>query len=377
MNTVRTQVHFLKSHRAVLRAFRTGVSLHSHTEFSREELSSLRRHLERMPVVSHFLRLEVEAYQARNGRPLDFSVAYWRGPLDPCSAHRLEASQIERLDLPAIVSLTDHDNIDAGLRLRCEDSFGDAPISVEWTVPFEQSYFHLGVHNLDEEQAPALMRRIAAYTQAPEAHDLGGLLEELGADRKVLIVFNHPLWDMAGHGSDATLGAATRFLQTYGGRIHALEINGLRSWEENMGVAHLAQESGHPLVSGGDRHGLEPNAAINLTRAVNFAQFAEEIREERTSDIAILPQYDEPLYLRHLLTAWDAIREHPELARECWLGRVFVRQKDGTEQPLSKVWPEGAPRWIDPCLNVVGVLASAPFRTIGRLANLADVSAML
>ena len=35
---------------------------------------------------------------------------------------------------------------------------------------------------------------------------------------------------------------------------------------------------------------------------------------------------------------------------------------------------EGAPRWIDPCLSVIGVLASAPFRAVGRLANLADVS---
>jgi glycosyltransferase involved in cell wall biosynthesis len=35
MNPVRTQIHNLKAHRPVLRAFRTGVSLHSHTEFSR------------------------------------------------------------------------------------------------------------------------------------------------------------------------------------------------------------------------------------------------------------------------------------------------------------------------------------------------------
>jgi hypothetical protein len=47
------------------------------------------------------------------------------------------------------------------------------------------------------------------------------------------------------------------------------------------------------------------------------------------------------------------------------------------ERPLSQLWTKGAPRWIDPCLNVIGVLASAPFRTVGRLANLADVSAML
>ena len=377
MNPVRTQIHFLPSHRSVLRAFRTGVSLHSHTELSQEELSGLPRHLERMPVVSHFLRKEIERYRAKTGQPVDFSRAYWRGPLDAHSAHELEKRQIELLDLPAIVSLTDHDNIDAGLQLRAEGIVADAPVSVEWTVPFEPTYFHVGIHNMAADCGPALMQRMASVTRQPSAQALGELLEELDADPSVLIVFNHPLWDMRGIGHEYTVATAERFLKMYGQRLHALEINGLRCWRENLGVVHLAQESGHPVVSGGDRHGLEPNATINLTRAANFAQFAREIREERTSDIAILPQYGEPLYLRHLLTAWDAVREHPQLERQRWIARVFIRCEDGIERPLSHVWTEGAPRWIDPCLNVIGLLASTPMRTVGRLANLADVSVML
>ena len=208
----------------------------------------------------------------------------------------LRENRSKRLDLPAIVSLTDHDNIDAGLQLRSEGIVSDAPVSVEWTVPFEQTYFHIGVHNMDAQQAPSDHAPDGGSTRGePGSEALGQFLEDLDADRSVLIVFNHPLWDMAGIGHGLTLAAATRFLKIYGPRIHALEINGLRSWPENMGVVHMAQESGHPVVSGGDRHGLEPNATINLTRAVNFAQFAQEIREERTSDIAILPQYGEPL----------------------------------------------------------------------------------
>ena len=374
MNPARTRIHFLPPHRSVLRAFRSGVSLHSHTDFSREELSSLPRHLERMPVVSNFLRWEIEQYRARTGRTVDFSRAYWRGPLHPRSAHELERKQIEALGLPAIVSLTDHDNVDAGLLLRSEGIVSDALVSVEWTVPFELTYFHIGVHNIAAEHAASLMSLMTTYRQQPELPELGQMLEVLDADPGVLVVLNHPLWDMAGIGRYLTLATVRQFLRTFGLRIHALEINGLRSWEENLGVVHLAQESGHPIVSGGDRHGLEPNATINLTRAMNFAEFAEEIREERTSDIAILPQYGEPLYLRHLLTAWDAVREHPQLERPRWIARVFVRCEDGTEQPLSSIWPKGAPPWIDPCLNVIGVLASAPFRAVGRLANFADVS---
>jgi hypothetical protein len=377
MNRVRTEIHFPQSHRSVIRAFRTGVSLHSHTEFSQEELSGLPRHLERMPVVSHFLRRELERYRVSNGRAVDFSLAYWRGPLGARSAHDLERKQIEQLDLPAIVSLTDHDNIDAGLQLQTENIIGDVPVSIEWTVPFENTYFHIGVHNMEPLQARSIMTRMAAFTRNSNAKALGEFLEDLEADRSVLIVFNHPLWDMAGIGHDVTLATATRFLTMFGPRIHALEINGLRSWPENMAVIQLAKEFNQPVVSGGDRHGLEPNATINLTRAANFAQFAYEIREERTSDIAMLPQYGEPLCLRHLLTAWDAVREHPELERQRWIARVFIRCDDGVDRPLSQLWTEGAPGWIDPCLNVIGVLASAPFRTVGRLASLADVSAML
>jgi hypothetical protein len=42
------------------------------------------------------------------------------------------------------------------------------------------------------------MQRLAAYTHQPCAEVLGQLLEELHADRSVLIILNHPLWDMAG-----------------------------------------------------------------------------------------------------------------------------------------------------------------------------------
>jgi hypothetical protein len=170
---------------------------------------------------------------------------------------------------------------------------------------------------------------------------------------------------------------ARQFLKAYSRYIHAIEINGLRPWNENMGAVRLAEDAGSAVVSGGDRHGFEPNANVNLTRATTFAEFVDEIRGERSSDIAILPQYGEPLLLRHLLAAWDAAREHPQLdTRRRWTSRVFVLDNDGVEQPLSRVWAKGAPRWIDPCLNVIGLLASAPVRTAGRLAGLGVRSAV-
>jgi hypothetical protein len=369
MGQSRTQVYFLPADGSVTRAFRTGVSLHSHTEHSQERLGDLPRYLERMPVVAQFLQWERKRYHAKTGRAMDFSRAYWRGPLCAHSAHDVESRQIENLGLRAIVSLTDHDNIDAGLLLQ-HSATREVPISLEWTVPFGQSYFHLGVHNLEPARSISWMQALADYTREPRPAVLNHLLEALDGDPNVLIVLNHPLWDMAGIGSPQTYALAKQFLRMYGHKIHALEINGLRSWQENLGAVSLAKESDHPVVAGGDRHGLEPNATINLTRAGTFREFATEIRVERSSDIAVLPQYKEPLAFRHLLTAWDAVRDHPKFAdKQHWEARVFVLCDDGIERPLSAVWKKGAPAWIDPCLNVVGLLASPPVRTAARLAS--------
>jgi hypothetical protein len=375
MGQARTQVYFLPADRSVTRVFRTGVSLHSHTEHSQERLDDLPRYLERMPVVAQFLQWERNRYHAGTGRTLDFSRAYWRGPLSARSAHKVERLQIEGLGLRAIVSLTDHENIEAGLSLQEGHAIGEIPVSVEWTVPYERAYFHLGIHNLDPAQAISWMEALAQYTRQPEPATLGHLLEALNGDPGILIVLNHPLWDMAGIGSTSTIALVKQFLRTYGHYIHALEINGLRSWPENLGAVSLAKESDHPVVAGGDRHGLEPNATINLTRAAKFNEFATEIRVERSSDIAVLPQYKEPLAFRHLLTAWDAVREHPQFVeKQRWVARVFVLCDDGIERPLSAVWKKGAPAWIEPCLNVVGLLASPPVRTAARLASQATGS---
>jgi hypothetical protein len=59
----------------------------------------------------------------------------------------------EKLGLRALVSLSDHDNIEAGLRLQMLERTKRAPISVEWSVPYDQTVFHVGVHNLPVTRA--------------------------------------------------------------------------------------------------------------------------------------------------------------------------------------------------------------------------------
>lgn len=105
-----SNVSFLWRNAECARPFRTGVCLHGHTMHSEECLSFLPRYLHRVPGVS-----QVVSRYERGSRPtVDFSRAYWTPPLNPVSALRLEREQITKLGLQALVSLTDHDTIEAG-----------------------------------------------------------------------------------------------------------------------------------------------------------------------------------------------------------------------------------------------------------------------
>src|SRR5215475_8886803 len=152
--------------------FQTGICLHGHTMHSEECLSFLPRYLHHVPGIS-----QIVTYYERVRR-VDFARAWWTPPLTPASALQLEREQIAKLGLRPIVSLTDHDNIEAGLALGVTHDSSDTPVSVEWTVPYERTFFHLGIHNLPRNQAPAWMRAMAAYTAAPREAALPELLDE-------------------------------------------------------------------------------------------------------------------------------------------------------------------------------------------------------
>lgn len=287
-------------------------------------------------------------YEARTGKRPDFSAAYWTPPLPARDAFELERNEIEDgLGLHGIVSLTDHDTIAAGCELRSRGF--EIPISVEWTVPFADTFFHLGVHNLPVGAASDMMAALARYTARPAETVLRELLARLDAESGVLIVLNHPLWDQAEIGKERHTTILRQFLHVAADRIHAVELNGLRSWQENRNAADLAGDLDRPLISGGDRHGCEPNAVINLTNAATFAEFADEVRSG-CSHVLFLPSYREPLGLRIVQTLFDVLHYSRDQAeRERWTDRVFYTRHDGEFVTLSSVWAGGGPavvRWF-------------------------------
>lgn len=324
-------------------AFRRGVSLHSHTSHSRETLDFIPRFAAACPPVRAMLTRYEARYRRIHGRDLDYFSAWWTPPLGPREALAVERGQIEEYGLPALVSITDHDNIEAPLLLRVLSESRDTPIGVEWTVPWGGTFFHLGVHNLPARRATERMAAMARFTAAPHEPDLDGLLDWLAEDPETLIVFNHPYWDEKGTGQLWHNTVAERFLQRYKPWLHALELNGLRPWAENRRTLDLAVASHVCAISGGDRHTCEPNALLNLTMAGTFSEFVEEIRLERVSHIAVMPQYREPLTGRVLTAIADVMRDNHEHTHGWtrWSDRVFYRRTDGEADPLSAAFAEG------------------------------------
>jgi len=343
------------------REFTAGVSLHAHTSYSREVLADLPRYLVQIPILGSRVEREL-----RTAVKIDFSKGWWHPPVSPQEVFESESTQIEqRLELSALVSLTDHDDIRAGVDLQRMYAQRQAPVGFEWTVPYGPGYFHLGVHNLPPGEASSWFRRLAAFTADPDPTRLGGLLDELSAARDILVVLNHPWWDLADVGAKAHAAMLDHFLEAHGDRMHALELNGYRSRAENDRVRVLADEVDLPVISGGDRHGCAPNAMVNLTSATTFAEFVDEVRNG-CSRVLMMPEYRQNLLLRTLASASDVMRHYPvhPVGRH-WTERVSY---DDDGRPLSCVWPKGGPFWVRSSVAVLHLLTSPLLRPMTEVA---------
>jgi hypothetical protein len=358
------------------KGFRTGVSLHSHTNQSKETLDFITELSKEWGFLQPVMRWAERRSIRLSGISPDYARAYWTPPLTPSLAFDLERRQIEdTLELQGLVSITDHDDINAPMLLRTVPSSRHIPVSVEWTVPFAATAFHLGIHNLPSATGAAWMERLAAFTALPVATRPPRLLTEMLAELDeipgVLIVFNHPLWDLYRVGKDKHEVLVNEFLAVSGQFVHALELNGLRNWKENRDAATLAGKWNQLVISGGDRHGVEPNANVNLTRASSFTEFVHEVRRERQSHVLFMPQYAEPWKHRILQGTLDAIRDYPQFPEgsRLWDERVYHPDADGVMQPMTRLWTTGkAPAFFRAVLLTVRILGAGPLSSGLRMA---------
>ena len=358
------------------KGFAMGVSLHSHTNQSKETLDFISELSKDWGFLQPVIRWAERRSIRLTGIPADYARAYWTPPLTPSLAFDLERRQIENtLELPGLVSITDHDDINAPMLLRAVPSSRHIPVSVEWTVPFGETAFHLGIHNLPSATGADWMERLAAFTALPvetrAPRLLTEMLSELDEISGVLIVFNHPLWDLYRVGKDRHDVLVNEFLAVNGQFVHALELNGLRDWKENREAATLAGKWNQLVISGGDRHGVEPNANINLTHASSFTEFVHEVRRERKSHVLFMPQYAEPWKHRILQSTLDAIRDYPHFPEgsRLWDERVYHPDADGMIQPMTRLWTTGkAPAFFRGVLALVRVMGAGPVSNGLRMA---------
>jgi len=92
--------------------------LHSHTSISEETLHFIHVLGLALPGVKALTKRYESICRKKYGIELDFVRANWRPPLQPKMAYDLEAEQVAKLGLYPLVSITDHDTIDAALLLR-------------------------------------------------------------------------------------------------------------------------------------------------------------------------------------------------------------------------------------------------------------------
>jgi hypothetical protein len=357
-----SQISCLWKQPDIARKYRTAVSLHSHTNQSKESLLFIPAFAEKWPLLRWALN---EQCKKSRKHQVDFSQAYWTPPLPPKMAFEVESNQIEvDLNLMSLVSLTDHDSIGAPTVLRQMPEPVQIPFAVEWSVPFEGAVFHLGIHNLPESQAHLIMDDLAAYTRNPSAPRLMELLTALQDIPDVLIVFNHPHWDQYCLGQSTFRHKVGRFLECHKEYLHALELNAMRCWTENKSVVDLAAAWQLPLISGGDRHGCEPSGALNLTCASSFPEFINEIRRDRVSHIVFMPQYAELLGIRFMQTVIDTIRDYPEhpVGSRRWDDRVFhMDSQTGYHRPLSALW-KAPPPFLGKIFSIFRMVENASVR---------------
>jgi hypothetical protein len=376
MNLKQTRLHILQGAESLASKAKTGISLHCHTEHSNEMLDFIPHYADKLPIIAYFWRKEQKKYQEREGKAVDFSTSYWSPPMTGQSVYEIEKQQITNVGLEAIVSITDHDCIDAGIQVNQKHKDARAPISLEWTVPFDFGYFHVGVHNLPPDRAVEITKTLLDYTFVKENHsneklqEMFAMLHDLP---DVLVILNHPIWDIELVGAEKHELLLKDFIKTHGRWIHAFEINGFRSWSENKRVIEMAEALGIPIATGGDRHGCKPNTVINLSNADTFEEFVHEIRVEKKSEVVLMPEYAQPLHSRQLQSFSEILKHYPDFVegRQKWFERVFFDNGDerGAISLASHGWRFGGPAWLRVAIWTLGFLGGPQMRPAFRLAR--------
>ena len=290
------------------REFGYAVSLHNHSCHSVEKLAALNQvvKLAFMRPLSGVLK---RSFGLGGVSDLNYAEITFNPPYSPEDVYHMEAAAAANWGFDGVhLAITDHDEFAGSLALlrRRPDLDGRIALSEELSLWFHGHLFHLGVNHMPESAVEETHSRIQA---AARSGRYGELFETLAASG-CLVVLNHPLVAWA---PGAEKIPVTELLSRYGWAIHALEVNGMRSREENDRVLELARHWRKPVVGGGDSHLLVASSVLSLSQAASFKGFVAEVKEGHAVPF-VSPDYFAPLKWKLFLRVLFFISRYRQIA---------------------------------------------------------------
>jgi predicted metal-dependent phosphoesterase TrpH len=289
------------------REFGYAVSLHNHSCHSVEKLAALNQvvKLAFMRPLSGVLQ---KSFGLGGVSDLNYAEITFNPPYSPEDVYQMEAAAAAKWGFDGVhLAITDHDEIAGGLALLRgrPDLNGRIALSEELSLWFQGHLFHLGVSRMPESEVEETHARIQSAARGGRYDELFETLAASGC----LVVLNHPLiaWKPG-----AAIPVA-ELLSRYGWAIHALEINGMRSREENDRVLELARHWRKPVVGGGDSHLLVASSVLSLSQAASFKDFVAEVKDGQAVPF-MSPDYFAPLKWKLFLRVLFFISRYRQIA---------------------------------------------------------------
>ncbi|MGA7219080.1 MAG: hypothetical protein WBX38_12225 [Candidatus Sulfotelmatobacter sp.] len=294
------------------REFGYAVSLHNHSHYSVEKLAALNQvvKLAFMRPLSGILQRSFGLGDVPN---LNYAEITFNPPYTPEDVYRMEAASAADWGFDGVhLAITDHDEFAGSLALLrgrpdltgCTN--GRIAIGEELSLWFHGHLFHLGVSHMPESTVEETHTRMQAAARAGRYDELFETLAASGS----LVVLNHPLIAWA---KGAETIPVTDLLSRYGWAIHALEVNGMRTREENDRVLELARQWRKPVVGGGDSHLLVASSILSLSRAATFKDFIAEVKDGHAVPF-VTPDYFAPLQWKLFLRVLFFISRYRQIA---------------------------------------------------------------
>jgi len=290
------------------REYGYAVSLHNHSRYSVEKLAAL-NHVVKRVFMRPWSGILQESFGLGDVPDLNYAEITFNPPYSPEDVYEMEAAAASRWGFDGVhLAITDHDEYAGGLALLNgrPDLNGRVAVSEELSLWFQGHLFHLGVNHMSVGGAEETHSQIQAAAQGGRYDELFEILAASGC----LVILNHPL---VAWGPGAESIPVTKLLERYGWAIHALEINGMRSREENDRVLKLAQKWRKPVVGGGDSHLLVASSVLSLSRAATFQDFIAEVKDGHAVPF-VTPDYFAPLKWKLFLRVLFFISRYRQIA---------------------------------------------------------------